>query len=169
MMNIFIALTIALAVPLNAHAQSSPPPDAGALVIAAGIDIGSGSAIIAGSGSGSSSVPVVVINPAQPVQSIESAWSAEKQFGVIWGSMLVLFGIGTVIVKKNDETHWLSQDHTLPIAVGVLGTIGAAINAKFAGGSWAVALTTLMTVVTLVLQKPQPGKSSSTPAAPVKA
>ena len=80
-----------------------------------------------------------------------------KQFGVLWGGMIVLYGVGTFIIKRNDESHWLSQDHTLPIAVGLLGTLAAILNAKFAGGSWPAVLSTLMATVTLILQKPKPG------------
>ncbi len=109
--------------------------------------------------------PVVTIDPAHPVQSVETAWSEVRQFGFLYGGMMMLFAIGTVIIKKNDETHWLSQDHYLPIGVGVLGTLGAVINAKFAGGSWAAVVSTLMATVALIIQKPNPGRTSTaTPA-----
>ncbi len=112
-------------------------------------------------GSGSATAPVVTIDPSKPVQSATDAWAALKQYGYVWGGTLVLFGIGTIIIKKNDDTHWLSTDHFLPIGVGLLGVLGAAINARFAGGSWTTVFAALMGAVTLVLQKPTPGKSST--------
>lgn len=105
--------------------------------------------------------PSVVIDPAHPSQTYENARSAIVQYGVLWGGMLILFGVGTLIIKNNDETHWLSKDHYLPLGVGVLGVVGALLNAKFGAGSWTAVFAALGAAVALVIQKPTPGKSSS--------
>lgn len=127
-------------------------------------DAGSGSAVAiavaggTGSGSAVAVVPSLPDPMANPSQAVTTAWGLVHQYGWLWGSMIVLFGIGTVIVKINDSRHWLSQDHALPIIVGLLGTLGAALQAKFAGGSWAGVIATGVAALMLLLQKPTPGK-----------
>lgn len=92
------------------------------------------------------------------VTSPTDAWDAVHQYGYVWGGMIIVFAIGTVIAKKADDDHWVNKDHVLPIITGTLGVIGAALQAKFAGGSWAVVPMTVMGVVTLILQN-RPKKS----------
>ncbi len=138
-----LLVLIALAMPCMAMAD-----DAG---------VGSGS----GSGSAALVVPTYTVDPSSPVQDVDTARSMEKQFGILWGSMIVLFGIGTFVVKQNDETHWLSKGKTLPYVVGGLGVLGSLLTVKFAGGSYALVVITLIAAVNLVLQKPQPGKQST--------
>jgi hypothetical protein len=69
--------------------------------------------------------------------------------------MLVVFGIGTVIIKRAQGDHWLANDHILTIIASVLGLVGAVLQVKFAGGSWAGVLAAGMAAVMLILQKPQ--------------
>ncbi len=106
-------------------------------------------------------VPSIPDPQAHPLDAATSAWGMIKQYGWLWGSMIVLFGIGTFVIKLNDSSHWLSQDHVLPIAVGVLGMLAAALQAHFAGGSWAGVVATAFAVLTLIIQKPKPGGAPS--------
>ncbi len=129
---------------------------------------GSGSAITAmgsGSSAGSAAVPTLPDITAHPGEAATTAWGLVKQYGWLWGAMIVLFGIGTAIIKLNDERHWLSKDHALPLVVGLVGTLGAALQAKFAGGSWAGVFVTLFGAVMLLIQKPKPAEPTTTAVA----
>jgi len=150
-----LLVLIALMVPCAAYADDA---GGGSAVV---VDAGIGSAVVTGSGS-ATSVPTYTIDVEHPVQDAETAVSLTKQFGILWGSMIVLFGIGTFIVKQNDETHWLSHGHTLPIAVGVLGVLGSILACHFTGASWSLVGMAVMAVVTLIIQKPLPGKKAAT-------
>lgn len=89
------------------------------------------------------------------VGSPTDAWGALQQYGYIWGGMLIVYAIGTAFAKKAEDEHWINAGHALSIITGSLGVIGAAIQAKFGGGSWAIVPMTLMGVVTLVIQRPK--------------
>jgi hypothetical protein len=124
---------------------------------------GSGSAMVmtdAGAGSGSSATPTATTAPslpdpiAHPVEAATTARELIKQWGYVWGGMLVLFTIGTVLVKRAETEHWLSKDHTLPIVVSMLGILGAAINWKFAGGTLYAIFAAVMGSAMLIIQKP---------------
>lgn len=129
------------------------------------IDAGSAAAsATASTASAPAAVPSLPDPTAHPAEAATSAWGLVHQYGWLWGVMIVLFGIGTAIVKLNDERHWLSKDHTLPIVVGVLGVLGAALQAKFGGGSWAGVLATAFGALMLLLQKPAPGKQAPSTA-----
>lgn len=121
--------------------------------------VGSGSS--AGSGS-AATVPTLPDITEHPAEAATTAWGLVHQYGWLWGVMIVLFAIGTAVVKLNDEHHWLNKDHTLPIIVGLLGTLGAALQAKFAGGSWAGVFVTLFGAVMLLIQKPKPADPAVT-------
>ncbi len=162
-----LLLALALILPISiasVDVSAQPSQDAGAALL---LDAGSAAAPV--TGSGTAPVTPVVIDPSHLQQSASDAWAAWEHFGIVWGSMMVLFGVGTLIVKKNDETHWLSQGRTLPIAVGVLGTIGSAIDAKFNGGNWTAVLSTLMATGALIIQKPVPGTMMKAPPGPTAA
>lgn len=101
-------------------------------------------------------VPGLAHDPvAHPVEAATDAKGVLTQYGYVWGGMILAFALGTIFIKKADEDHWLSKDHMLPIGVALLGTLGAILQAKFAGGSWTVVGTTLMSAVLLVIQKPK--------------
>lgn len=110
-----------------------------------------------GSGSAVSTMPDLAHGGdvmAHPIQTAQDSWTVVKQFGYLWGGMIVLFSIGTVLVKRASDDHWLANEHVLTGLTGLIGTLGAILQAKFMGGSWAVVVVTLMTTVTLMIQKP---------------
>lgn len=126
---------------------------------------GSGSAVFITTGSGNVQlVPTVTLDPAHPLEDVGTATAAIKTYGIVWGAMLVLFAIGTFIIKNNDQTHWLSQDHVLPVGVAVLGTIGQILQAHFVSGNWGPVIVTAGAGLMLVLQKSKPGITSGAPA-----
>ena len=110
---------------------------------------------------GAPAAPTFVIDAANPLASATSAWDLVKQSGWIWGGMAVLFELGTYVIKKAGDDHWLSNDHILAVGTTVIGVIGAIVNAHFGNGSWAAVLTVAVAGVALIIQKPKPASSSS--------
>ena len=100
--------------------------------------------------------PSFVVDPAHPIDDATTAWALVKQAGWLWGGMAILFALGTYAIKKNEDRHWLGNDHVLAIGTTVLGVMGAVINAHFGSGSWATVVAVLVAGVALIVQKPQP-------------
>lgn len=104
------------------------------------------------------SVPDPTVNPAA---TVTSAWSLVKQFGYVWGGMLVLFGLGTIAIKKAEDEHWLAAGHTLSILTSTIGILGAVLQWKFAGASPAGIVMAAMAAVMLIVQKPKKSAAQS--------
>lgn len=101
-------------------------------------------------------------------QAVESQWRLVENYGPIWGGMLLLFGLGTVVAKrsgKGDE-HWLLKGHTLTGGIGALGLLGALLEANFTSAPGAGIPVTLFMAMNLLLQKPTLAKAPAPPAPP---
>lgn len=165
---LIIAASLAFIAPAIADTSGSAAGSGSA--VAASVDSsgsGSGSAVVAppaGSGSTVATVPSIPDPTAHPAEAAATAWQDLKAYGYVWGGMIVLLAIGTLMVKLADEEHWLSKGHTLPILVSLLGTIGALLQWHFAGGNLAVVFTTLMGAVLLIVQKPKPSTGTASTA-----
>jgi hypothetical protein len=117
-----------------------------------------------GSAGSAADVPSIPDPVSNPVQAVAAAETDYRSYGYVWAGMLVLFAVGTAIVKRSDEETWLSKDHALPIITGLVGVLGAIIEVRFAGASVNVVLSAAMAGVMLVIQKPKPAASAA-PAA----
>jgi hypothetical protein len=102
--------------------------------------------------------PRMSVSPSieQATQSFDDQWRIVEDYGPVWGGMLILFAIGTAIVKRNDEHHWLAQGNMLTGLVGSIGILGSLVEAHFSTASSAGIPVTLLLALKLLLQKPRP-------------
>lgn len=108
------------------------------------------------------------IDPTHPIDAYHSAQSAIEHYGVPFGLMFVVFGVGAWVIKNNDAQHWLNAKlggralHLISAAVGI-GS--ATLDALFNGGSWQVVMTLALGAVALLFEKPESaGGVTITPA-----
>jgi hypothetical protein len=97
------------------------------------------------------------------IATADTAWDLVEQHGPIWGGMLLVFGIGTVFVRRNEKDGWLKQGRVLAIVVGAVGVLGSVLEAALNGGTWAGVIVTAFAAIKLVLSP----TVAPTPAKPV--
>lgn len=85
------------------------------------------------------------------VATVDTAWDLVEQHGPIWGGMLLVFGAGTVFLRRNEREGWLKRGRWLAVVVGGVGVIGSVLEAGINGGTWAGVIVTGMAALKLIL------------------
>lgn len=93
--------------------------------------------------------------PSSPIvtatDTTETAWELIEQHGPIWGGMLLLFGLATAFLRRNEKERWLGQGKHLAIVVGLTGVLGSVLEAGVVGGTWAGVIVTVVAAIKLFL------------------
>jgi hypothetical protein len=61
-----------------------------------------------------------------------------ETYGPVLGSMYLIYQLASALLAKYASSSWFAQGKRLAIATGVLGIIGAALQAQVAGSPWTV-------------------------------
>ena len=120
-------------------------------------------------------VPAVHADPlasapvAHAVTTAQSGWDVVETYGPIWGAMLLVYGLASAFLAKNESAHWIAQGRMLALVVAGVGLLGAVLEAELGGASWSGVIVTLVGAVKMVISptvaKPPDGQTQQTKGA----
>ena len=88
---------------------------------------------------------------AQGVSTAQSGWDVVTTYGPIWGAMVLVYGLLSEFLRRNDSEHWIAQGRMLALLVAVAGLLSSVLEAQLAGKSWSGVIVTLFGAVKLVM------------------
>jgi hypothetical protein len=104
----------------------------------------------------------------QGLATAQSGWDLVETYGPIWGAMLLVFGLVSRFLQKNQSEHWIAEGRTLAALVAGVGVLGSVLEAQLGGASWSGVVVTLFGAAKMLLsptvkpagEKPPPAYGS---------